>query len=117
MRTDASVGRDSASSRELVWSDWVPPRTAESAWIVTRTMLLSGCCAVRDDPAVCVWNRSIQERGSFAWNRSRMIPAHSRRAARNLATSSRKLLWALKKKARRDAKESTDIPASIAACT
>jgi len=34
-----------------------------------------------------------------------------------LATSSRKLLWALKKKARRDAKESTDIPASIAACT
>ena len=40
-----------------------------------------------------------------------------RLAARNLATSSRKLLCALKKKARRSAKESTDIPASTAACT
>src|SRR5690349_22581984 len=26
----------SASSNELVWIDWAPPQTAESAWIATR---------------------------------------------------------------------------------
>ena len=96
-RTDFSVGRQSASSMLLVCRDWVPPSTAASAWSVTRATLFSGCCAVSVEPAVWVWNRSICERGSFAPNRSRMIRAQSRRAARNFATSSRKLLCALKK--------------------
>ena len=48
---------------------------------------------------------------------SRMMPAQRRRAARNLATSSRKLLCALKKKERRGAKRSMSRPASMAAWT
>ena len=50
--TDSSEGSASASSRELVWRDWVPPSTAARACRVTLTMLLSGCWAVRVDPAV-----------------------------------------------------------------
>ena len=97
MRADSSVGSASASSRPLQWSDCVPPSTAASAWSATRTMLLSGCCAVSVLPAVCVWKRSCCARGFVAPKRSRMSRAHSRRAARNLAISSRKSLWALKK--------------------
>ncbi len=55
----ASVGSASASSNPLVWSDWVPPNTAASAWSVTRGTLTSGCWACSVDPAVWVWNRSI----------------------------------------------------------
>ena len=40
-----------------------------------------------------------------------------RRAARNLATSSKKLLWAFQKKLSRGAKSSTSSPAAIAAST
>ena len=87
----------SASSRPLQCSDCVPPSTAASACSATRTMLLSGCWAVSVLPAVCVWKRSCCARGSVAPNRSRMMRAHRRRAARNLAISSRKLLCALKK--------------------
>ncbi len=82
-----------------------------------RTMLFSGCCAVRVEPAVCVWKRNISDFGFLAPNRSRMMRAHMRRAARNFATSSRKLLCALKKKESRGAKSSTPSPASMAACT
>ena len=46
-----------------------------------------------------------------------MIRAQSRRAARNLAISSRKLLWALKKNDSRWPKRLTSSPASTAACT
>ena len=84
--------------------------------MAVRTMLFSGCCAVSVEPAVCVWKRSIHDRGFFAPKRSRMMRAHRRRAQRNLATSSRKLLWALKKKDRRGAKRSMSRPASSAAC-
>ena len=87
------------------------------AWIAVRTMLFSGCCAVSVEPAVWVWKRSIHDFGFFAWNRSRMIFAHMRRAARNFATSSRKLLWALKKNESRGANLSTSRPARIAAST
>ena len=80
-------------------------RTA-SACTVTRTTLLSGCCAVSVEPAVWEWKRSIQLFGSLAPKRSRMTFAHSRRAALNLAISSKKLLCTLKKKARRGAKSS-----------
>ncbi len=113
----ASVGSASASSNPFVWSDCVPPRTAASAWSVTRGTLTSGCWAASVEPAVWVWNRSIIAFGSVAPNRSRMISAHSRRAARNLATSSKRSLWALKKKESLLPKVSTSSPASSAART
>jgi len=59
-------------------------------------MLLSGCGAVRDDPDVWQWKRMRIDSGFRAANRSQAIRAHSRRAARNLATSSRKSLCEMK---------------------
>ena len=53
-----SLGSASTSSRALVCSELVPPRTAASASIAVRTTLLSGCCAVSETPAVWVWKRS-----------------------------------------------------------
>ena len=116
-RTACSDGSDSASSIELVWSDWQPPSTAASAWIATRTTLFSGCWAVSMLPAVWAWNRSVCDRGSRARKRSRITRAHSRRAARNFATSSSRLLCALKKKESWGAKSSTPRPAVTAAST
>ena len=116
-RTACSVGRPSASSFEFVCSDWQPPSTAASACTVTRTTLFSGCCAVSMLPAVCAWKRSVSARGSRAPNRSRMMRAQSRRAARNFATSSSRLLCALKKNDSCGANASTASPASTAACT
>ena len=69
----ARVGSASASSNEFVCSDCAPPHTAESAWIATRTMLFSGCCAVSVEPPVCAWKRSASAFGFVAPNRSRMI--------------------------------------------
>ena len=46
-----------------------------------------------------------------------MTSAQMRRAARYLATSSKRLLWALKKKLSRGANSSTSRPAATAACT
>ena len=66
MRTACSVGSASASSKEFVCSDCVPPSTAASASTAVRTMFTSGCCAVSDTPAVCVWKRMSHERGFFA---------------------------------------------------
>ena len=66
MRALNSVGSAMASSNELVCSDWVPPNTAANASIAVRTMFTSGCCAVSDTPAVCVWNRISSDRSSFA---------------------------------------------------
>jgi hypothetical protein len=111
------VGSASASSKLLVCSDWVPPSAAARACTVTRTRFTSGCWAVSWTPAVWVWNRSIIDLGSFAPNRSRMIAAHMRRAARNFATSSRKVERETKKNDSRGAKRSTSSPASTAACT
>ncbi len=116
-RADDSVGSASASSLLLVCSDCAPPSTAAIAWSATRTTLLSGCCAVSVEPAVCAWKRSIWLRGSLAPKRSFMIRAQSRRAARNLAISSRKLLWTLKKNDSRPANPSTSRPARRAAST
>ncbi len=95
----------------------MPPQTAASAWSATRTTLLAGCWAVRVEPAVWVWKRSQSERGSSGAKRSATSSAQSRRAARNFATSSRKLLWALKKKERRGAKSSIASPRESAAST
>ena len=53
-----ALGSASTSSRALVCSDLVPPRTAASASTAVRTTLLSGCWAVSETPAVWVWKRS-----------------------------------------------------------
>ena len=63
-----SVGSASASSNEFVCSDCAPPQTADSAWIATRTMLFSGCCAVSVEPPVCAWKRSASAFGFVAPN-------------------------------------------------
>ena len=95
----------------------MPPSTAASAWMVTRTMLFSGCCAVSVEPPVWVWNRSSFDASFLAPKRSVMMRCHMRRAARNLATSSKKLLWPFQKNDSRGANSSTSRPASMAACT
>ena len=75
-------------------------------------MLFSGCCAVSVEPPVCVCVRSIIERGSVAPKRSFMIRAHSRRSARYLAISSKKLMCVLKIHDSRGANASTSTPRS-----
>ena len=57
------------------------------------------------------------ERGSAAPKRSFMIRAQRRRAARNLATSSKSSLQAAKKNESRPAKASTSSPRATAAST
>ena len=47
------VGRPSASSKELVWSDCVPPNTAASASTVVRTMLLYGSWTAQSTSTHC----------------------------------------------------------------
>ena len=84
---------------------------------MVRTTLLSMDWAVRLEPAVWTWKRQVIERGSCAPKRSRMMRAHMRRAARNLATSSNSSLQAAKKKLRRPAKRSTSSPRATAAST
>ena len=84
---------------------------------MTRVRLTSGCWAVSWTPAVWVWNRSIWDFGSVAPKSSRMIRAHSRRAARNLATSSSRVVRATKKNDRRGANSSTARPELSAART
>src|SRR5579875_3073554 len=83
---------------------------AASAGREVRTTLLYGGWAVSEQPAVCAWKRKAQERGFLAPKRSRMTEYHRRRAARYLAISSKKSLWALKKNERRGAKESISRP-------
>ncbi len=115
--TASSVGRASASSYEFVCSDCVPPSTADSASRAVRTTFTSGCCAVSDTPAVCEWKRMRSDRSERAPCVSRSSRAQIRRAARYLATSSKKSMWALKKKLSRGAKSSTSIPRSTARST
>ena len=110
IRAECSVGSASASSKPFVCRLCAPPQTAESAWIATRTMLFSGCCAVRVEPPVWAWKRSASAFGFVAPKRSRISVAHSRRAARNFATSWKKWLCALKKKERRAPNSSGERP-------
>jgi hypothetical protein len=116
-RAAFSVGSAIASSNEFVCSDWVPPSTAASPWTATRTRFTSGCCAVSCTPAVWVWKRSIHDFGFFAPNSARMIRAHTRRAARNFATSSSSVVRDTKKNASLGANSSTAIPVRMAART
>jgi hypothetical protein len=60
-------------------------------------MLFSGCCAVREHPAVWVWNRRRIDVSSFAPKRSFSHRLQILRAARYFAISSKKSIWALKK--------------------
>ena len=80
-------------------------------------MLLSGCCAVSETPAVWVWKRSHWARAVRAPYASRSQRAQIRRAARNLAISSKKSEWLLKKNDSRGAKSSMRNPRSRAAST
>jgi hypothetical protein len=64
-RAASAVGSARASSRELVWRLWAPPRTAARAWTVVRTTLLSIDWAVSDEPAVWTWKRHAIERCSW----------------------------------------------------
>ena len=98
-------------------SDCVPPSTAASASIAVRIRFTSGCCAVSDTPAVCVWKRISNERGSFAPYFSRICVAQIRRAARYFAISSKKSRCALKKNESRGANASTSSPRSRHAST
>ena len=95
----------------------MPPSTAASACTATRTTLFIGCCAVSVEPPVWVWKRSSLLDSFSAPKRSVMMRCHIRRAARNLATSSKKLLCPFQKNDSRGANSSTASPASIAACT
>src|SRR2546426_3517822 len=112
-----SVGRARTSSIELVCSELVPPSPAAMASYAVRLMLFSTCWRVSDTPAVCVWKRSIQDFGSLAPYLSRIRCAHSRRAARNLAISSKKSMCESKKKERRGAEASDFQPAFVEAPT
>ena len=112
-----SVGSASASSKPFVCRLWAPPQTAESACTATRTMLFSGCWAVSVEPPVWAWKRSICERGVAGAEAVAHDLGPQRRAARNLATSWKKSLWALKKNESRRANASTSSPASTAAWT
>jgi hypothetical protein len=51
---------------ESVCRLWHPPSTPAIAWYATRTMLLSGCCSVREHPAVCTCVFMNHERSFFA---------------------------------------------------
>ena len=90
---------------------------SSSVSIAVRTMLLSGCWAVSDTPAVWVWKRISHDLGLRAPKVSRSSRAQTRRAARYLAISSKKSIWALKKKLSRGAKSSTSRPRCTACST
>src|SRR6266566_5790914 len=76
-------------------------------------MLLYGCWAVSEQPAVCVWNLRMADFGFLQWNLSVITLYQIFRAARYFATSSKRSLCALKKNDRRGAKSSTSRPWSM----
>ena len=110
IRAEKSVGRASASSRELVCSDWVWPMAAAMASTQVRTTLLKGSWAVRLQPEVWQWVRRAIDLGSWGSNRFISV-AHSSRAARSLAISMKKPMPTAKKNDSRGAKSSTSRPA------
>ena len=102
MRAEKSVGSASASSSALVCSDCVCPCVAAIASIMVRGTLLNTSCAASDQPEVWQCVRSDSERASFGLN-SFISFAHSRRAARILATSMKKFMPIAQKNERRGA--------------
>ena len=90
----------------------MPPNTADIASKAVRTILFSGCWAVSEHPAVWVWNLSFNELSFFAPYLSFSRFAQILRAALYLAISSKKSIWALKKKDNLWAKSSIFNPLS-----
>ena len=117
MRAEASEGSASASSKEFVCSDCVPPSTAASASSAVRTTLLYGSCEVRLTPEVWQWVRSSSERSSCGSKCLRISSAQRRRAARSLAISMKKFMPIPKKNESRGANWSTVRPVFSAART
>ena len=113
MRAANSVGSAIASSKELVCRLCVPPSTAAIASTVVRTMLLYGSCSVSDTPDVWQCVRSIDEPG-FCGSNWLMMRAHSRRAARSLATSMKKFM-PMREEEREAAGERVDVEAAVEA--
>mmetsp|Transcript_6570 Transcript_6570/g.20628 ORF Transcript_6570/g.20628 Transcript_6570/m.20628 type:complete len:393 (-) Transcript_6570:96-1274(-) len=87
MRELNSVGSATASSNELVCSDWAPPMTAAIASTVVRTTLLYMSCSVSDHPDVCVCVRSSSDLGFLGLKCFFTSVAQSVRAARSFAIS------------------------------
>ncbi len=111
MRAEKSVGRASASSRALVCSDCVWPWVAAIASTQVRVTLLNTSCAVSDQPEVCEWVRRERDL-AFCGSNCLTSFAHSRRAARSLATSMKKFMPIAQKNDSRGANASTSRPAS-----
>src|SRR3712207_4680488 len=106
--TASSVGKASASSSELVCRLCVPPSMAARASKAVLATLLYGSWAVRETPAVWVWKRRRRDRSSLAPYFSLITVAQMRRAARNLAISSKKSMCELKKNENRGAKSRSE---------
>jgi hypothetical protein len=81
----------------LQCSDCVPPSTAASACSATADDVVVGLLRGQRAAARLRVEAQLLRARLVASNRSRMMRAHSRRAARNFAISSRKSLCALKK--------------------
>ena len=113
IRTASSVGSASASSKELVCSDWVPPSTPgerlDRRADDVDERLLGG---QRDAGGLRVEAHPQRLLGSLAPKVSRSSRAQIRRAARYLAISSKKSMWALKKKESRG-REVVDVEAAL----
>ena len=110
IRAEKSVGNAIASSRALVWSDWVCPNAAPIASIHVRPTLLNGSCSVSDHPDVCECVRRANDFGFFGLNCFTIL-AHSIRAARILAISIKKFMPIAQKNDKRGANASMSIPA------
>ena len=115
MRAEKSVGSAKASSKELVWSDWVCPCVAAIASMQVRPTLFITSWAVSDQPDVWEWVRKESERGSFGAKVSCISLAQTRRPARNFAISVKTFMPIAQKKDRRGAKRSIGMPAATPA--
>ena len=114
MRAEKSVGSAMASSRALVCRLWVWPWVEAIASTQVRTTLLKTSCAVSDQPEVWLCVRSESDFGLVApW--SCTSRAHSRRAARSLATSMKKFIPMAQKNDSRGANASTSRPTAFPA--
>ena len=81
MRAEKSVGSASASSSELVCSDWVWPWVAAIASIMVRDTLLNTSCAASDQPDVWQCVRSDQRARILRLERFHQLrPDHARGA-------------------------------------
>ena len=80
-------GRASASSKEFVCRDWVPPKTAAMASTVVRMMLLYGSWAVSDHPDVWQCVLKANDLGLLGLKCSWSKWAQRRRAALSFAIS------------------------------